>query len=110
MYHYISYDFQEKFKPNILHQAAVFLNPKQRTMKVVAENKRAETLEYIRNLVAKAPETDDELPAKRVRHDHDFEDELDDDVEGMRVTTDEITTYQSMTLGLINKGIYSVFG
>ena len=75
---------EDKFNPHILHKAAVFFNPRQKSMKVLSVADRAAVLEYVndeldqlplRPVIDTEPQDDAHQPPKRQRID-----EFDDDV------------------------------
>lgn len=81
--------FQEKFRPNILHKIAVFLNPRQKSMKVLTDDDRKLIMEYITDLLDQQPlkprdnsqqnDSPKTPPTKRQRLEEisEFDDDLD---------------------------------
>ena len=75
---------EDKFKPHILHKAAVFFNPRQKCMKVLSVADRAAVLKYVngelgqlplRPVIDTEPQDEAHQPPKRQRID-DFDDDV----------------------------------
>ena len=72
---------QDKFKANIIHKAAVFVNPRQKSMRALSCTERDQVTDWIGEEIDNLPlrrhqTTEDEAPpAKRSRSIDDFDDE-----------------------------------
>jgi hypothetical protein len=85
----------------LIHKVAVFLNPKQRSMKCLNPEERTEVMEYVNTWIerystAKADDEMHEQPRKRMRMDQDEFD--DDENEELPTTETEVDVYKRMSL------------
>lgn len=104
---YLQLYLQDKFTPHVIHKAAVFLNPKQKSMTVLSKADQLEALDYIGDQMDMLPlnatvrgRQDPEPPAKRpcllLASAFDDEDEPEAPV-------NEVTGYKSLVVsGKVN--------
>ena len=104
---------KDKFTPDFRHKVAIFLNPRQKSMKVLPETDRAAVLEYVSDQLDQQPlrprpvlpDSDDSAPATK-RSRLTAIDEFDDDDQSQQDDMSEIQRYKTSAVNCIPRTKY----